>query len=209
MSLIDEALKRADGSGADPPAPARPPSNWKAVAVAACCTTLGLSVLVLHTGAPEAETPQRVQAEETSDSPPPATAPAENIDARSLPAEAMAAAEGAARKDSSAGPASALRPGQRPEAAPGGQSGPFRLALDRQPFTAAAPRRATATSRNRRRTAPAYRLGGILRSEVASHAIINDHMVGVGDEIDGARVLAIERYYVDLEKDGRRIRLRM
>jgi len=53
------------------------------------------------------------------------------------------------------------------------------------------------------------RLGGILQSGNEAHALINNHLVKVGDEIDGARVVAIGKYHVVLEKDGKRITLRM
>ena len=57
--------------------------------------------------------------------------------------------------------------------------------------------------------AVSFRLGGILQSGNEAHALINNHLVKVGDEIDGARVVAIGKYHVVLEKDGKRITLRM
>lgn len=54
-----------------------------------------------------------------------------------------------------------------------------------------------------------FKLGGILASDVGNYAIINKQMVSVGDEIDGARVITIDKYHVVLEKDGKRMVLRM
>lgn len=54
-----------------------------------------------------------------------------------------------------------------------------------------------------------FRLSGILASGGKGYAIINNHMVSVGDEIDGARVIVIGKYHVVLEKDSKRLVLRM
>ncbi|KPK81026.1 MAG: hypothetical protein AMJ81_10985 [Phycisphaerae bacterium SM23_33] len=54
-----------------------------------------------------------------------------------------------------------------------------------------------------------FKLGGILRSGDEAHAIINDHLVSVSDEVDGARVVEIQKYHVVLERDGQRLRLRL
>ncbi len=54
-----------------------------------------------------------------------------------------------------------------------------------------------------------FKLGGIIRSGSDSHALINDHLVSVGDQVAGARVVEIGRYHVVLEKDGQRLTLRM
>jgi hypothetical protein len=55
----------------------------------------------------------------------------------------------------------------------------------------------------------AYRLGGIIRSDKGAYALVNDRMVGEGDEIDGAKVVAIGQNSVELVKDGKKIVLRM
>jgi ribosome-associated protein YbcJ (S4-like RNA binding protein) len=52
------------------------------------------------------------------------------------------------------------------------------------------------------------KLGGIVQSNGQAHAIINDQMVGVGEEVAGARVLEIQRRQVILERGGQKIILR-
>lgn len=54
-----------------------------------------------------------------------------------------------------------------------------------------------------------FKLGGIMRSNGAGHAIVNGRMVSVGDMVDGARVVSIEKYHVVLEKAGTQFELRM
>lgn len=54
-----------------------------------------------------------------------------------------------------------------------------------------------------------FRLGGIIQSGGTAHALINDHMVAVGDELCGARVVSIQRNLVVLERAGKRMQLRM
>ncbi len=54
-----------------------------------------------------------------------------------------------------------------------------------------------------------FTLGGILASGGKGYAIINSHMVTVGDNVNGARVVAIGKHHVVLEKDGKQFTLRM
>ncbi len=54
-----------------------------------------------------------------------------------------------------------------------------------------------------------FKLDGILHFGEARHAIINNHLLAHGEEINGARVVTIGKYHVVLEKDGRRLTLRM
>ncbi len=54
-----------------------------------------------------------------------------------------------------------------------------------------------------------FKLGGIMRSGGVASAIINGHLLTVGESIDGARLLAVERYHVEMEKDGRKFTLRL
>ena len=56
---------------------------------------------------------------------------------------------------------------------------------------------------------PALKLGGIMRSGGVARAIINNHLVAAGDEIDGARVVKIGKYTVEVEWDGQTFLLRM
>ncbi len=54
-----------------------------------------------------------------------------------------------------------------------------------------------------------FTLGGILASGGKGYAIINSHMVTVGDNVNGARVVTIGKHHVVLEKDGKQFVLRM
>jgi hypothetical protein len=55
---------------------------------------------------------------------------------------------------------------------------------------------------------PELRLQAISERDGQPIAIINDHLVHVGDEVDGMRVLAIRAAEVDVEVRGRRATLR-
>jgi hypothetical protein len=55
---------------------------------------------------------------------------------------------------------------------------------------------------------PVLRLQAISQRDGQPIAIVNDHLVRVGDEIDGIRVLAIRAEEVDVEFHGRRTTLR-
>lgn len=54
-----------------------------------------------------------------------------------------------------------------------------------------------------------FKLSGILASGNRGYAIVNNHMVTVGDNIDGAKVITIGKQHVVLEKDSKRFTLRM
>jgi len=57
---------------------------------------------------------------------------------------------------------------------------------------------------------PAYfKLGAILQSNGTGYALINDQLVTAGDVIDGAQVVVIRKYHVVIERQGRRLVLRM
>ena len=56
--------------------------------------------------------------------------------------------------------------------------------------------------------APRYAVSAIFVSSARSVAILNGRRVGVGDEIEGARVVAIRRDAVTLEVDGEQLSLR-
>ncbi|MCD4698954.1 MAG: hypothetical protein K8R91_00060 [Phycisphaerae bacterium] len=53
------------------------------------------------------------------------------------------------------------------------------------------------------------KLSGILASAGKGYAIINNQMVAVGDDINGARVVSIGKHHVVLEKDGKQFVVRM
>ncbi len=54
-----------------------------------------------------------------------------------------------------------------------------------------------------------FTLSGILASGDKGYAIVNNHMVTVGDNIDGAKVVTIGKHHVVLEKDSKQFTLRM
>ena len=53
------------------------------------------------------------------------------------------------------------------------------------------------------------RLHSILFSSLRRRAIINDRLLAVGDRIDGAKLVAIERDRVRLSRQGRKIVLKL
>jgi hypothetical protein len=56
---------------------------------------------------------------------------------------------------------------------------------------------------------PAYQLSAILQSSDGGKVLINNQLVGVGDEVDKATVVKIDPSGVILQKDGARITLRL
>ena len=54
-----------------------------------------------------------------------------------------------------------------------------------------------------------FKLGGIMQVGTGGHAIINNQLVTAGEEVDGAKVVAIRKYDVTLEKNGVTIVLKM
>ena len=54
-----------------------------------------------------------------------------------------------------------------------------------------------------------FKLGGIVKGDSNAHALINDHMLTIGDKVNEATLVAIEKYHVVLERDGQRLVLRM
>jgi len=54
-----------------------------------------------------------------------------------------------------------------------------------------------------------FKLGGIMQVGTGGHAIINNQLVTAGEEVDGAKVVAIRKYDVTLEKNGATIVLKM
>jgi hypothetical protein len=54
-----------------------------------------------------------------------------------------------------------------------------------------------------------FQLGGILESSGGASAIVNNQLVSLGDEVNGAKVVVIRKYTVVLEKDGKRLLLRL
>ncbi|MBN2226593.1 MAG: hypothetical protein JW763_04450 [candidate division Zixibacteria bacterium] len=75
---------------------------------------------------------------------------------------------------------------------------PFYLAQGEQPTTPASSPNSTS-----------WTLNGILFNALAPSAVINKRVVRTGDQINGARVVKIDKRQVTLEKDGEQIILHM
>jgi len=58
-------------------------------------------------------------------------------------------------------------------------------------------------------TSLAWALAGIIYSDQSPIALVNSHMVGVGDKVGSATVVAIDRESVTLEYQGRTITLKL
>ncbi len=85
---------------------------------------------------------------------------------------------------------------------------PAPAALPTPPAAVVTPRPAASVPLAPRPANPELRLQAISERDGQPIAIINDHLVRVGDEVDGIRVLAIRGAEVDVEVRGRRTTLR-
>jgi hypothetical protein len=189
MSLINEALKRAEAEsrqdeGGDAPTGRRTRPRAVAalavVVIAAVCAFTYLSV------------PPQVKPEASGRPQLARAAAARRTVASGVPAitveklpRARLAAAGPASEPS---PPAATMPTSRPTSRPAEEI----AATSRPAFDASQ-----------------FRLGAILKSGDGAHAVINGHMVTVGDDVSGARVVVIGPYHVVLEKDGKQLSLRM
>lgn len=189
MSLINEALKRAEAEnrqdeGGDPPAARRTRPRAAAalavVVIAAVCAFTYLSMPPQARPKPSGS-PQAAQAAAAGGT---ATERMLGPSVAELPRARLAAMTPASRPSSPAPQAPTTRPTSRPAEEAAATSRP---AFDASQFL----------------------LGAILASGDGAHAVINGHMVTVGDEVSGARVVVIGPYHVVLEKDGKRLSLRM
>jgi hypothetical protein len=70
------------------------------------------------------------------------------------------------------------------------------------------PPQAAAAAGERRTDQPRWRVSGILVSPGRRLAMINDRLIGVGEQVDGARVRNIYGDSVELDIDGRPVILR-
>ena len=191
MSLINEALKRVEAEnrqheGGDAPAARRPkPRAAAALAVVVIATVCGFTYL----SAPPQARPKpsgRPQAAQAAAAGGTAASRMPGPPVEELPRAQLAAASPAPRP--SPPTAKALIPTTRPTSRPAEEI----AATSRPAFDASQ-----------------FRLGAILKSGDGAHAVINGHMVTVGDEVSGARVVVIGPYHVVLEKAGKRLSLRM
>ena len=193
MSLINEALKRAEAEhrqheGGDAPAARRPKPRAAAalavVVIATVCAFTYLSVPPQAKPKPSGR-PQVAQAAAARGT---AAERMPALPVEELPRAQLAAASPASRPSRPAAKASTTRPTTRPTSRPAEEI----AATSRPAFQASQ-----------------FRLGAILKSVDGAHAVINGHMVTVGDKVSGARVVVIGAYHVVLEKAGKRLSLRM
>ena len=191
MSLINEALKRAEAEnrqhdGGDAPVARRPkPRAAAALAVVVIATVCGFTYLSVPPQArpkpsPRPQVAQAAAARGTAALRMPGLPPVEE-----LPRAQLAAASPTSRPSP---PATPEAPTTRPTSRPAEEI----AATSRPAFDASQ-----------------FQLGAILKSGDGAHAVINGHMVTVGDEVSGARVVVIGPYHVVLEKAGERLSLRM
>ena len=199
MSLVLEALKKLDREkGRDErgfvvmaaaPWPTRAPRRWPAWA----------ALLVATGGAITAVVALRTPAAPRAHSAPPAP-----------PATAAAVGEHApaviATRPTSPGAATAAvpRPAEPGRRETGGDAADTKAPASSRAAAGPAAEPAAAPPA----ADPALRLQAISERDGQPIAIINDHLVRVGDEVDGMRVLAIRGAEVDVEVRGRRTTLR-
>ena len=216
MSLINEALKRVETerrrNGAPPPVNAWPAAGQQnleptaprrkhlggAIALVVCvgAALIGVTYFTSPTdhSAPTPDAAQQPATPAAQPKPaPPANQPPSEPSSPAGLAQATAAAAGAAE------------PKDKPPRPP--------VAISIPPAT---PKPAAPTPAPAARRPPSppllpqdFKLGGIMQSDGAGHAIINNHLLGVGDEIEGARIVEIGRYHVVIERGDNRLTLRM
>ena len=213
MSLIDEALKRAereqprrhggerpgdpgpthkDGPAQPAEAPQKPSTRLARVAMLGIALVAAVAMVTYLSLPPEQKTPTPA----TAGSTPAASQPAERLGRIEIEkTEISNRAAGA--------PARPAQPRFGPQriTAPG----PATQLAQEHPGRAGYP----PTAPKSKSRPPEFRLGGIMRSGGLANALINNRLVAAGDAIDGARVVSIEMFHVVLEKDGKQFVLRM
>lgn len=195
MSLINDALKRASGSkppandGSMQPVPEsnNNTSPWPVilciVGIGALLGAGGFWLKSKGTPPPEVVSPQQSSAQLTAASPRKAdeSAPAQTIAAPKKEQMTLPAASPPIPVQSSLGVTNRAAVEDKVERA--------------QPETTAAP------------AEPAFRLQAIYYRFRNPSAVVNGKTVQVGDTVDGATILAIERTSVELEQNGKRSRI--
>ena len=229
MSLINEALKRAekdrgrsgDGgrgrSDGNANRPDRPPRQGRQAVLILSAFVLAAVAIVMYVSLPPENRPQ-VPAAGHAAAPDPADTTREveviAVEQTRIPEPTKVAAEHfasvretlAAMNDYKPTPAAA--PAPAPVAAP--PAAPVVPAPAPAPAPVVAPPPVASPAVEPAPLDPAdFQLGAILRSGEDSHVLINNQLVGVGDQIDGAKVVEIGKYHVTIEKDGKRLTLRM
>jgi len=77
------------------------------------------------------------------------------------------------------------------------------------PFRSLGHRSRRQAGANDESTSLAWALAGIIYSDQSPIALVNSHMVGIGDKVGSATVVAIDRESVTLEYQGRTITLKL
>jgi len=233
MSLINEALRRAEqqkrmSGGRPAPAPARSPQaqmpRWtdepivgqpaprprgslRGATVLSACLILGLAAVLYMTQLPTTEAPSTPQptvrdsgpsVATPTDTPRVAAPPAPVVnDPISVPTHvALTPIKPVAPTSDTVEPLPTI---------PVGMTG----VVAEAPATPSAPMTPLPVVRPKPLDPDEFKLGGILQTGDVIHAIVNNHLVAVGEVIDGAKVVDIGKYHVVLEMDGRRVTLRL
>ncbi|PYQ54181.1 MAG: hypothetical protein DMF78_06900 [Acidobacteria bacterium] len=136
----------------------------------------------------------------------PAAASGSAVTAVSTPSVTVTAGA-AAVPDVNALPAARVPPARRPPAHAAVESAGSPAPAEPRPAADVA-RPATATAAAAERGLPGLRLQAISERDGQPIAILSDHLVHVGDEFDGVRVIAIRESEVDVEVRGQRATLR-
>ena len=189
MSLIDKALRQADreGQSGSGNRQAGPGPSIRKAAVLVAIAVGGVGALLYVSQVPEHSPPRSVQAENESPATAPATCPSDS--------DAAPGAEGLERQ--------AQPPAETPPAEPTTQP-----AVAAEPTEPEVQVQGAPTAEDPDEQKASFELGGIMQSGGVANAIVNNHLVAVGDEIDGARVVSIDKHHVVLDLDGKRIVLR-
>jgi hypothetical protein len=221
MSLLNDALKRADEAnrtqpGSGPPLPPLRPADYVTPYPGGLRLLLGVLV-VLALGAsgfflsrwlvpggdpPPARSTGAAAAAHPGDAPGPIPArplPAADTASTALPqtsAPSTPALRGAGARGNTPPAATAASPPVRAASAPAPAAEP-------EPAPRVAEAGALATSATRTNLPPALKLQSIIFRLRNPAAVINGQMLGVGDVVDGARLLRIERHAVTLEREGK------
>lgn len=208
MSLINEALKRTRDLSfqrpGTPPAPYRPPPltappashassiKWMVSLIAVVVAAVGLAVILYR------QSPSLLVWPAVNVAQPAPTAPAppaaNSVDPTTTPVADLTQAEAELVAESLKG--MQARPDPMPLALP-----------EPEPISPPAPT-ATPIPVPAPRDPPHLVLQGIIRAGAASEALINGMAYRVGDDVEGARILAIETGLVRLDYQGTEIRLR-
>lgn len=224
MSLVLEALKKLDREKgreergfvvmAAAPWPARAAARWPMWAALGMASAAVIVFLVLRAERPVSPLPAAPGVARAAGAP---GVPAGSV-AMAVPQSAPAAATARAGAPAidGRGAAAARRaltvaapaPDVPAPAAPGSVLQPFHPPAVAAPSTVTPPAVAASAGTPAPPPDPVLRLQAISTRDGQPIAIVNDHLVRVGDEFDGVRILAIRGTEVDVDVHGRRTTLR-